>query len=89
MAERRSKFEIVYDILALIRREGKIKPTHVLYKGNLSYDRLKKYMNELKEKGLIDEIIEKKKKFYIITEKGIKIVEEAKKIQEVKDAFGL
>lgn len=89
MAERRSKFEIVYDILALIQRERKIKPTHVLYKGNLSYDRLKKYINELKEKGLIEEIMEKQKKFYIITEKGIKIVEEAKKIQEVKDAFGL
>jgi len=89
MAERRSKFEIIYDILALIQREGKIKPTHVLYKGNLSYDRLKKYINELKEKGLIEEIKEKDKTFYRITEQGIKIVEEAKKINEVKNAFGL
>lgn len=89
MAERRSKFEIIYDILALIQREGKIKPTHVLYKGNLSYDRLKKYIGELKEKGLIEEFKEKDKTFYKITELGIKIVEEAKKINEVKNAFGL
>ena len=53
MAERRSKFEIIYDILALIQREGKIKPTHVLYKGNLSYDRLKKYIGELKDKDMV------------------------------------
>ena len=89
MAERRSKFEIIYDILALIQREGKIKPTHVLYKGNLSYDRLEKYIGELKDKGLIEEFKEKDKTFYRITEQGIRIVEEAKKINEVKNAFGL
>ena len=89
MAERRNKFEIICDILALIQRQGKIKPTHILYKGNLSYDRMKSYITELENKGMIQEIKEKEKSFYIITEKGARLVEEAKKIKELREAFGL
>lgn len=89
MAERRNKFEIICDILALIQKHGKIKPTHILYKGNLSYDRMKSYISELEEKGLIEEVKEKDKSYYIITEKGAKLVEEAKKIKELREAFGL
>ncbi len=89
MAERRNKFQIILDLLNLIYQKGKIKPTHLLYGGNLSYDRLKKYVSELEEKGLISQIQEKDKSFYIITEKGINFINEAKKLKELTEAFGL
>ena len=55
------------------------------------YKRKKQQRDEiaLEEKAISEEIKEKDKTFYRITEQGIKIVEEAKKINEVKNAFGL
>jgi len=89
-AKRRSKIEIIGDILFLMQRKGgKVKPTHVLYGGNLSHDRLKIYIDELLAKQLIEEVIEGEKKFYRITDNGLKLVEELKKIKNVTDAFGL
>ena len=89
-SKRRSKIEIIGDILFLMQRKGgKVKPTHVLYGGNLSHDRLKIYIDELLAKQLIEEVIEGEKKFYRITDNGLKLVEELKKIKNVTDAFGL
>ncbi|MEW6062867.1 MAG: DUF4364 family protein [Nanoarchaeota archaeon] len=89
MPERRNKLQIIIDILALLQKKGKVKPTHLLYGGNLSYDRLKKYIKDLEEKSLIEEITEKDKKFYKLTDKGHSFLDEIKKIKEVTDAFGL
>ena len=59
MVERRSKHEIIFDILNLISSKGgKVKPTHILYGGNLSHDRLKKYLDELINGGFIQKIEE-------------------------------
>jgi len=89
-AKRRSKIEIIGDILFLMQRKGgKVKPTHILYGGNLSHDRLKIYIDELLIKQLIEEIEEDEKKFYRITDNGLKLVEELRKIKNVTEAFGL
>ncbi len=90
MAERRSKHQIIYDILNLISQKGgKVKPTHILYGGNLSHDRLKKYLQELIDAGFIEKIDEKGKTFYQLAEKGYKFMEEFKKIEEMTSAFGI
>ncbi len=90
MAERRSKHEIIYDILHLIsQKSGKVKPTHILYGGNLSHDRLKKYLDELLTGGFIEKKEEKGRIFYVLTEKGYKFIEEFKKIEEMTQAFGI
>jgi len=88
-AERRNRFQIIIDILTLMQQKGKIKPTHLLYGGNLSYDRLKKYLQELEEKGLITKVVEKEKTYYLLTEKGHAFVAESKRIREITEAFGL
>jgi len=89
-AKRRSKIEIIGDILFLMQRKGgKVKPTHILYGGNLSHDRLKIYIDELLMKQLIEEVEEDEKKFYRITDNGLKLVEELRKIKNVTEAFGL
>ena len=90
MAERRSKHEIIFDILNLISSKGgKVKPTHILYGGNLSHDRLKKYLEELISAAFIQKIDEKGRVLYILTEKGYKFIEEFKKIEEMTAAFGI
>ena len=94
MAERRSRSDIIFDILALIQRKGvKVKPTHILYGANLSHDRLKKYLDELEGKGLIEHFEETKKKktktYYKLTEKGFNLLNELRKMKEIEEAFGL
>ncbi len=50
MIERRNKLEIIKDILNVIyEKNGKIKPTHLLYKSNLSHAKMKIYLNELNQ----------------------------------------
>ncbi len=89
MAGRRERFQIINDILSLLQRKGKVKLTHILYGSNLSYDRLKKYIEELKENQFIETVKEKDKTLYQITNKGLKLISETNKIKEIMDAFGL
>ena len=74
MVGRRDKFQIINDILSLLQRKGKVKLTHILYGSNLSYDRLKKYIGELKENQFIETVKEKDKTLYKITDKGLKVL---------------
>ena len=90
MNEKRDKIQIIQDILTAIQKKGgKIKPTHLLYKANLSHQRMKKYLSELLEKGMIQEIDERGNKFYTITEKGNKFIAEYARIKEFTESFGL
>ncbi len=90
MSERRSKLEIVSDILKSVQEKGGIiRPTHLLYKSNLSHDRMKLYTEELKSKGLIEEYEVKKKKVFKITDKGFDFLASYRKVKELEDAFGI
>jgi len=90
MSLRRDRLQIINDILLSIReRGGKIRPTHLLYKSNLAHNKMKSYLEELMEKGLIEEGEEKGKKYYCLTEEGIRFVDEYKKIREFVNSFGL
>jgi predicted transcriptional regulator len=90
MSTRRTKIEIIHDILSAIQKKGgKIKPTHLLYKSNLSYKKMLEYVNELISKGMVGEDTVKDKRMYTITEKGIDYIQEFKKIKEFSDSFGL
>ncbi|MBT4175005.1 hypothetical protein HOC80_00265 [archaeon] len=89
MGERREKLEIIKDILEAIRgKGGKIKPTHLLYKSNLSHDSMKRYVSELIEKEMMLEIQEKRSKNYSITDKGLKFLTSYQQIREFTDSFG-
>ncbi|MBI4144596.1 hypothetical protein HY493_00125 [Candidatus Woesearchaeota archaeon] len=91
MADRRSHLEIVYDILKSIQdKGGRIKPTHLLYKSNLSHKRMKGYVEDLQQKGLMmAEVNEDERSMYMITDQGLKFLEEYKKVKELTEAFGL
>ncbi len=90
MAKKRSKLEIVYAILDNIKaRNGKIKPTHILYKSNLSYQMMEHYLEELKNNGLIVELKIKSGRTYAITEKGLAYLDKYKLIADFAETFGL
>lgn len=88
--KRRGKLEIIADILmSMQKKEGKIKPTHLLYKSNLSHAKLKEYVNLLLEKGMIEEKEVKGKKMFFMKEQGHKFLLEFERIKEFSDSFGL
>ncbi|MBW2974575.1 DUF4364 family protein [Candidatus Woesearchaeota archaeon] len=90
MGARRTKIEIIADILTAIQKKGgKIKPTHLLYKSNLSYKKMLEYLKDLIGKGMVSEEECKGKKVYTLTDKGANYIQEFKKIKEFSDSFGL
>ena len=88
-SEKRSKIEIVYDILKTIYENKNIKKTHIIYKTNITHTRLKEYMEFLKGKSLVHTQKEGKKEKIIITSAGIEFMEEFKKLRTLSDAFGI
>ena len=90
MTERRNKIDIIYDMLRVTNdRGGRILPTHLLYKSNLSHQRMKGYVQELKEKKLIEVMQERSKTFFIITDAGRKFLQQYHQLKEFTEAFGL
>ena len=88
--KRRGKLEVIADILRSIQdKEGKIKPTHLLYKSNLSHAKLKEYVNVLLEKGMIEERSVKDRKMFFMKDQGHKFLLEFERIKEFSDSFGL
>jgi predicted transcriptional regulator len=88
--KRRGRLEIIGDILSSIQNKGgKIKPTHLLYKSNLSHTKLKEYIDILLEKGMIEEQTIKGKKMFLMKDTGYKFLSEFERIKEFSDSFGL
>lgn len=89
MRKYRSRIQIIVDILKVIHKRGKARPTHILYGANLSHDRLKKYLKELEENGLIIKEDLRSYVVYRLTSKGLKLLREYDKIRRFAEAFGI
>ncbi|MBT4825063.1 hypothetical protein HN695_00390 [Candidatus Woesearchaeota archaeon] len=90
MPARRSRIDIISDILDAIQKKGgKIKPTHLMYKANLSHKLMTSYLEELIEKELIKEIQEKANRYITITDNGHIFLEKFRQMNEFKESFGL
>lgn len=87
---KRTKIDIIHDMLrALEDKGGRIIPTHLLYKSNLSHQRMKLYVDELKGKKMIAEGRQKDKLVYELTDEGRKFLTDFKRMKEFTQAFGL
>ncbi len=91
MSKKRERLEIIYDILKAIQDKGKdVRPTHILYKSNISTMMLKEYLSELIDKGFISMSDDKKgRKVYNILEKGHGYLKEYSVIRSFVDSYGL
>ncbi len=78
MSGKRDRITIMNDMLEFIRdKNGKAKPTHIMYKANLSNEMLNEYLKELISKQFILEHTDKdKKRTYSLTDKGYKFLAE-------------
>ena len=85
----RSKTRIFADILHAVQEDGDAKVTHILYKANLSHDRLTKYLGQLEESGLLQRASDGDKTTYRITNEGTKFLTEFHRMKEFLGAFGL
>ncbi len=84
--DKRSKLEMYNDILLAINENtnnGTAKPTHVQFRSNMSYDNLKKYLNELEEKNLVSIFP------LAVTEKGHRFLNDYGRIKDVIQKIGL
>jgi predicted transcriptional regulator len=72
---RRSPMEMVCDILDVVS-EGPTKPTHILYKANMSWKVLTSYLSYLMKSGMIEKEDEEggKRSTYRLTIKGRQIL---------------
>lgn len=84
----RSRLGIIRDILKTVNEEGKTPVTRIMYGARLPYDRLISILNDLIKKGLIKKIENDEGKYYMITEKGIKLLEEIERLEKILDKLG-
>ena len=90
MSERRTRIHALVDVLRVIEAEnGRAKPTHILYKANLSYKILKDYLNSLLQKGFIEVVLDKNRTYYRLTEKGQQYLNEYRKLEKLSKVFGM
>jgi predicted transcriptional regulator len=70
----RGRFEIIYDILAITKKPT--NKTNILYKCNLSFSQLQKYLKYLRNKGLLDSSSNNGKMVYQATTKGKEFIKD-------------
>ncbi len=90
MMKKRSRLNVIKDIIEAIQKNRHIKPTRLLYASNLSPQMFKEYVNELiTKKYIMLEIDEKEKKTFSLTKKGQEFLQEYKVLENFVENFGL
>jgi predicted transcriptional regulator len=92
MQSKRTRIEIINDMLRTINSKGgKIKPTHLMYKANLSHNQMRQYLDELISKNLVVEEQKEReeRKMLAITDKGIAFINQFSQMKEFEKTFGL
>jgi predicted transcriptional regulator len=78
---RRSRMETYCDILRAIGA-GAQKPTHIMYKANLSWTVMQTYIKALESQNLITTVDEDGRKVYRLTEKGYQLLTQFMSIRD-------
>ena len=70
MDGKRTKIDIIEDMLSsIINKGGHIKPTHLMYKSNMSHGQMKTYLEDLVSKDLVKKSKKNEYDYIIITDK--------------------
>ena len=66
--------EVKIDILQAIS-EGIGRPTHIMYRSNLSWASMRHFIKFLEDQGLVSPVYEEGRKNYTLTQKGVRVVD--------------
>lgn len=78
----RSRWEIILDILHVMKKEKKIKKTRLMQKAYLDWRNFKKYFDYLLEENFISESNPDSGSFSL-TENGVELLDRLKKVNEL------
>ena len=82
MGKGRSRWEIILNMLYVIKKEKKIKKTRLMQKAHLDWRNFKKYFDYLLEKKIIIES-NPDVNSYSLTEDGIELLDRLKRVNEL------
>ncbi|MDG6914830.1 MAG: hypothetical protein JRN23_01655 [Nitrososphaerota archaeon] len=85
----RSTLKTYLDILVTVRDEGRAKPTRILQRANLAYDRMDRHLQELVNKQLLEERQDGDSRYYVLTSKGLEFIENLRKTEAFVRGFGI
>jgi Predicted transcriptional regulator len=85
---KRDRLSILFDILKALSEEPQ-NPTKLTTTVNMPYDRLKKLLDELVEKGLLQYEEYGRVRMYSLSREGARVYEELKKVRKVLQDYGL
>lgn len=90
MEGKRTRVDIIGDMLSsIVGKGGQIKPTHLMYKSNMSHVQMKTYIDDLVNKDLIKKVKKGGYDYVIITDKGHEFLQKLREMREFEKAFGL
>ncbi len=79
--DRRSKMEMYLDILRAIG-SGAEKPTHVMYKANLSWVVMRGFLENLKSQGLVEESVVEGRSSLHLSNRGFELLNQFMLVRE-------
>jgi len=84
MSKRRSRLEIMLEILSTIK-SGNDKPTKIMYAVNISWNPTQKMLSSMVEQDLLEVNPGEglSRRLYVITEKGVKVLDYFLKVNEL------
>ena len=90
MPRKRARLDIITDMLATLQQSGgRIKPTHLMYKSNLSHVQMTSYLEELLQKEFVKKVKKNEYDYVIMTDKGYEFFEKLKQMREFEKTFGI
>ena len=90
MQKKRSRLDIVADMLTVIRQKnGEIKPTHLMYRSNLAHGQMQSYLEELVQKQFVRKVQRSDREYIVITDNGLAFLRKVEEMREFEKGFAL
>ena len=91
MAKKRDRIDIIEDMLSsMTDKGGRMKPTHLMYKSNLSHAQLQSYLEDLVNRSCVERVVAQKgNEYIIITDNGRQFLSKIREMRAFDKAFGI